>query len=210
MIMEYKVTDQGNNFHVAVASSGYSPQAGRSSKRNAVCTARVALAIEWVLCNNCLMQCPKCQSENFETDKPCPQCGFQGDANRLDELGLSLPSFTPEEAENAWIELAHLETLFQKVDEWRNAGYFKKEMEALDPVKMQRVHADELRQRLEEYPRPEPPQTDQDLLKTVNFLLDNIDLLASRQWFKSKKEIEKVVAPITAMMMDTISGNEPE
>ncbi|MBI5951698.1 MAG: hypothetical protein HY865_08570 [Chloroflexi bacterium] len=124
--------------------------------------------------------------------------------------GLNLPSFTLEEAEKAWIELAHLEMLFQKVEEWRNAGYFKKEMESLDPVRGQRAHADELRQRLEGYPRPELPQTDRDLLKTVNFLLDNIDLLASRQWFKSKKEIEKVVAPITAMMMDAISGNEPE
>jgi hypothetical protein len=164
------------------------------------------------------MQCPKCQRENFEIDKPCPQCGFQGVANSLDEPGLlnpkdtqvSLPAFTPEEAEKAWIELAHLEMLFQKVEEWRNAGYFKKEMESLDPVKGQRAHADELRQRLGEYPRPELPQTDRDLLKTVNFLLDNIDLLASRQWFKSKKEIEKVVAPITAMMMDAISGNKSE
>lgn len=191
-------------------------------ERNAVYAGRVALAIEWVLCNNCLMQCPKCQRENFEIDKPCPQCGFQGDANRSDEpgllnpkdtqaaSGLNLPSFTLEEAEKAWIELAHLEMLFQKVEEWRNAGYFKKEMESLDPVRGQRAHADELRQRLEGYPRPELPQTDRDLLKTVNFLLDNIDLLASRQWFKSKKEIEKVVAPITAMMMDAISGNEPE
>jgi hypothetical protein len=156
------------------------------------------------------MQCPKCQRENFEIDRPCPQCGFQGEADRLDELGLHLPAFTPEEAEKAWIELAHLETLFEKVDEWRNAGYFKKEMKSLDPVKTQRAHADELRQRLKEYQHPELPQTDLDRLKTVNFLLDNIDLLASRQWFKSKKEIEKVVALIMAMMVDAISDNESE
>ena len=156
------------------------------------------------------MQCPKCRRENFETDKPCPQCGFQGDANRLDELGSRLPPFTPEEAEKAWIELAHLETLFEKVDEWRNAGYFKMEMDSLDPVKRQRAHADELRQRLEEYQRPELPQTDQEMLKTMSFLLDNIDLLASREWFKSKKEIEKAVAPITAMMLDMVSDNESE
>jgi hypothetical protein len=156
------------------------------------------------------MQCPKCQRENFEADKPCPQCGFQGDANRLDDLGLRLPSFTPEEAEKAWIELAHLETLFEKVDEWRNAGYFNKEMKSFDPVKTQRAYADELRQRLGEYQHPELPQTEQDRLKTVSFLLDNIDLLASRQWFKSKKEIEKVVAPIIAMMVDSILDNESE
>jgi hypothetical protein len=160
------------------------------------------------------MQCPKCQRENFEIDKPCLQCGFQGDAKHLkdtqDALRLRLPSYTPEEAENAWIELAYLETLFEKVDEWRNAGYFKIEMEALDPVKTQRAHADELRQRLEEYQRPELPQTDRDRLKLVDFLLDTIDLLASRQWFKSKKEIEKVVAPIMVMMLDAISDNESE
>jgi hypothetical protein len=152
------------------------------------------------------MQCPKCQRENFETDKPCPQCGFQGDAKYI----KGTPSYTPEEAEKAWIELAHLETLFEKVDEWRNAGYFKIEMVSLDPVKRQRARADELRQRLEEYQRPELPQTDTDRLKTVDFLLDNIDLLASRQWFKSKKEIEKVVVPIMVMMLDAISGNESE
>ena len=96
------------------------------------------------------------------------------------------------------------------MDEWRNAGYFKKEMESIDPVKTQRAHADELRQWLEEYERPELLQTDQDRLKTVDFLLDNIDLLASRQWFKSKKEIEKVAAPIIVMMVNAISDNESE
>ena len=167
------------------------------------------------------MQCPKCQREDFETDKPCPQCGFLGDANRLDELGHHLkdtqvalgsrrPPFTSEEAEKAWIELARLETLLKKVDEWRNAGYFIREMEALDPVKAQRAHADQLRQRLEEYQRPVLPQTDQDRLRTVSFLLDIIDLFASRQWFKSKKVIEKVIAPIMAMMVDAISGNQSE
>jgi hypothetical protein len=149
------------------------------------------------------MQCPKCQRENFETNKPCPQCGFQGEVQ-------SASSLTPEEVENAWIKLAHLKTLFEKVDEWRKAGYFKKEMASLDPVKMQRDYADELRQRLEEYQRPELPQTDVDRLKTVNFLLDNIDLLASRQWFKSKKEIEKVFASVMAMMVDAISDHESE
>jgi hypothetical protein len=151
------------------------------------------------------MQCPKCQRENFVAGKPCPQCGFQAEQV---VLGSRLPSFTPEEAEKAWIELAHLETLFEKVDEWRNAGYFKKEMEALDPVKTQRARADELRQRLEEYQRPELRQADTDRLKMVDFLLDTIDLLASRQCFRSKTEIEKVVAPIIAMMVDAISDNE--
>jgi hypothetical protein len=120
------------------------------------------------------------------------------------------PSFTPEEAEKAWIELAHLEMLFEKVDEWRDAGYFIVEMESRDPVQAQRARADELRHRLEEYQRPELSQTDNDRLKMVEFLLDNIDLLASRQWFKSKKEVEKVVAPILMMMLDAISGDESE
>jgi hypothetical protein len=195
------------------------------------------------------MQCPKCQREKFVPEKPCPQCGFKGDVNRLAELdrlqwllkqidqwnaldidaaslsklkeihteqlkdikialGLRLPSFTPEEAKKGWVDLAHLETLFEKVEEWRNAGYFNPEMEALDPVKMQRVHADELRQRLEEYQRPELLQTDEDRLKTVSFLLDHIDLLAAREWFKSKKEIEKAVAPIMAVMIDVMSEDE--
>ena len=131
-------------------------------------------------------------------------------SNTQVELELQLRSFTPEEAEKAWVELAQLETLFEKVDEWRNAGYFKMEMESTDPVRKQRAQADELRQRLEEYQRPELPQTDQDKLKTVDFLLDNIDLLASRQWFKSKKEIEKVVVPIMAMMLDVISDSVSE
>lgn len=160
------------------------------------------------------MQCPKCQRENFETDTPCPQCGFQDDAKYPKDTrvasGLRLSSYTPEEAEKAWSELARLEMFFEKVEEWRNAGYFKKEMASLDPVETQRAHADELRQRLEEYQRPELPQTEQDRLITVNFLLDNIDLLASRQWFKSKKEIEKAVAPIIGMMVDAILDDESE
>jgi hypothetical protein len=117
---------------------------------------------------------------------------------------------TDEDVEKAWIELAQLDMLFKKVDEWRSAGYFKTEMESLDPVRTQRAHADELRQRLEEYQRPEVPPTEQDKLKMVDFLLDNIDLLASRQWFKSKKELEKVVVPVVVMMLDAISGNESE
>jgi hypothetical protein len=151
------------------------------------------------------MQCPKCQKENFEIGQPCPYCGFQGEVYQLDKS-----PFTPEEAEKAWLELAYLETLFKKVDEWRDAGYFKKEMELLDPVRTQRARADELCQRLEGYECPELPQSDLDRLKLVDFLLDNIDLLASRQWFKSKREMEKVIAPIKALLVDIISGNEPE
>jgi hypothetical protein len=122
-------------------------------------------------------------------------------------LGLRLPSFTPEEAEKAWVELAHLETLFEKVEEWRRAGYFKKEMEGLDPVKVQRIHAEELRQRLEEYRRPELLLTEQARVKALGFLLDNIDLLASRQWFKSRKEIESAIAPILSAMIGMVSDN---
>ena len=142
--------------------------------------------------------------------KVCPQCGFAGYASRLKDTQSSPPSLTDEEVEKAWIELAQLDMLFKKVDEWRSAGYFKTEMESLDPVRTQRAHADELRQRLEEYQRPEVPPTEQDKLKMVDFLLDNIDLLASRQWFKSKKELEKVVVPVVVMMLDAISGNESE
>ena len=111
-------------------------------------------------------------------------------------LGLRLRSFTPEEAEKAWAELARLEALFDKVDEWRNAGYFISD--ARDPVKTQRAHADELRQRLEGYQRPDSPQTDQTRLITLNFLLDNIDLLDSKQWFKLNSEKENIAAPLKA------------
>lgn len=200
------------------------------------------------------MQCPKCERENFDREKPCAECGFKGDVSKLDELshlqwmigqidrwealdldassisklreiynaylkdleialGLRQPSFAFDEVEkvqNAWVELAHLETLFDKVEEWRAAGYFKIEMDGQDPVRMQRAHAGTLRQRLEEYQRPAPRQTEQDKLKTVSFLLDQIDLLASRGWFKSKREIEKAVAPIMAVMLDVMSNSDVE
>jgi len=76
-------------------------------------------------------------------------------------LESHLPPFTAEEAEKAWNELTRLETLFEKVDQWREAGYFKKEMEALDPMRAQRAYAEELRQRLDGVPRPESTRTDQ-------------------------------------------------
>src|SRR5690349_21209605 len=72
-------------------------------------------------------------------------------------LGLRPPSFAFDEVEkvqNAWAELSHLETLFDKVEEWRAAGYFKIEMEGQDPVRMLRAHAQSLRQRLEEFQPP--------------------------------------------------------
>lgn len=183
------------------------------------------------------MFCPKCQSGNFETNKPCPNCGFQGDEARLTKLdhfqwllsemdgwkqlnvgagfisllkehysarlkeeqitlGLRLRSFTPKEAEKAGPELADLEILFNKVDQWRDAGYFI--LDARDPVKTQRAHAEELRQRLEGHQNPNLLQTDQARLKTINFLLDNIELLNSKQWFKSNNEREKAATPLKA------------
>ncbi|MBI5950849.1 MAG: hypothetical protein HY865_04270 [Chloroflexi bacterium] len=183
------------------------------------------------------MRCPKCQSGNFETNKPCPQCGFQGEAARLEELGhlqwllnqmegwtelnveatslfnlkkiystrlktalidlgLRPRSFTPFEAEHAWVKLVHLEALFEKVTEWSNAGYFV--LDLRDPVVTQRAHAEELRQRLEDYQRPDLLQTDQTRLDTLNFLLDNIDILKSRRWFKSKVEADQAAAPLKA------------
>jgi hypothetical protein len=155
------------------------------------------------------MQCPMCQNDYFEPGSPCPQCGFKGDANSLDEHGLRQTTLTPEEAEKVQIELANLETLFEKVEEWRKAGYFKPDKESLDPVKTQRTRADELRRQLEEYQGPKLLQTDPDRLNTVSFLLDNIDLLASREWFK-KKAIAKAVAPIMEIMMDVFSDDEFE
>jgi hypothetical protein len=162
-------------------------------------------------------------------NKPCPQCGYQGNVNAsaglrslLEDippsipirargaLGSPPPSFTAEETEGAWAELTRLEMLLEKVDLWRAAGYFKREMEALDPVSMQRAYAEELRQRLDGVPRPGSPRTDQDQLKTLGFLMDKADLIASRGWFKSKKAIEKAVVPILAMMLDVIAGNATE
>jgi hypothetical protein len=128
-------------------------------------------------------------------------------------MGLRPPSFAFDEVEkvqNAWAELAHLEELFDKVEAWRAAGYFKIEMDGQDPVRMQRAHAETLRKRLEEHPRPAPKQTDPDRLKTVSFLLDQIDLLASRGWFKSKREIEKAVKPIMTVMIDVMSNSDDE
>ena len=164
-----------------------------------------------------------CRSENFELDRPCPDCGYRGEASPLDRLGSiledvpvptpdrpRLPSLTGEEAEKAWLELARLEMLLEKVDLWREAGYFKKEVESLDPVKGHRAQAEELRMRLEQAPRPEAPQTDTDQIKTLGFLMDQVDLIASRGWFKSKREIKKAVMPILAMMLDVISGDAPE
>ncbi len=183
------------------------------------------------------MRCPKCQRENFETNKSCPNCGFQGNAARLEELGhlqwllkelndwgkfdtavgsianlkefysdrlkqaeieLGLRSqpFTAKEADKFWPVLARLELLFDKVDEWNKADYLILSMH--DPLQTQRAHAQDLIQRLEGYLRPNIGQTDHTRLDTLNFLLDNIDLLGSKQWFRSKDAREKAAAPLRA------------
>lgn len=149
------------------------------------------------------MQCPECHTEDYEIDKPCPQCGFWMRGN-----GLGEDSLTSEELQKAWTELAHLEILFEMVEVWRKEGYFSQEMASQDPVRAQRARADILRKKLEKYPPPKSPQSEADRLRLMNFLMDNVDLIASRGWFKSKKEIEKVVSPILSMMMDAISGDD--
>ncbi|MCC7118756.1 MAG: hypothetical protein IT310_09545 [Anaerolineales bacterium] len=197
------------------------------------------------------MNCPKCQSENFQIEKPCAECGFQGNAPKLAELerlqwllnqmdgweelrldaatlselkkmyktryrdalvglGLRLPPLTPAEAEKAWVELAHLDALFEKAAEWETAGYLNPEMAGQDPLKAQRAYAAELRERLEEHPHLVILETDQTKLKTISFLLDHVDLLASREWFKSKHEIELVVAPLMEQIVAITADNAPE
>jgi hypothetical protein len=181
------------------------------------------------------MRCPKCEWENFETNRLCARCGFQGNAARLEELGhlqwmlkelnewekfdtavglisnlkefysdrlkqtqidLGLRSqpFTALEAAKSWPALTRLELLFDKVDEWSKAGYLISSVH--DPLQTQRAHAQDLLQRLEGHPRPNVLETDHARLDVINFLLDNIDLLHSKQWFRSKDAREMAAAPL--------------
>ncbi|MCC6261469.1 MAG: hypothetical protein IT311_11460 [Anaerolineales bacterium] len=197
------------------------------------------------------MNCPKCQNENFQIEKPCAECGFQGDTqtlmelqhldwllkqmesweelhldtaaiaelkklyktrfrNALVSLGLRLPPLTPAEAEKAWVELSHLEALFEKATEWQTAGYLNPEMAGQDPFKSQRAYAAELRERLEEHPHPDLASSDQSRLKTISFLLDYVDLLASREWFKSKADLEQAIAPLMKELVGITTDNAPK
>jgi hypothetical protein len=40
--------------------------------------------------------------------------------------------------------------------------------------------------------------------------MDQIDLLASRGWFRSKNDMEKAVAPIMAVMLEIMSAHASE
>jgi hypothetical protein len=82
-------------------------------------------------------------------------------------LGLYFPPFELSEARQAWTEFRRHELLFKEIEKWLAAGHIKR---GYLPSHYARLI--ELRARLSEYRGPEYPQTDQEKLEVVDFLLE--------------------------------------
>src|SRR5690349_1393451 len=82
-------------------------------------------------------------------------------------LGLYVVPLQGEKARQAWSELRQHELLFNEIDKWLAAGHLKG---GYLPAYYARLI--ELRARLAGYQGPEYPETDQERLEEIDFLLD--------------------------------------
>ncbi len=109
------------------------------------------------------------------------------------DLGLTYPSFTPAEAEQAWTELRHHELLFDELEKWRAAGFIKS---GLLPTYYARLL--ELQARLAGYSRPQTETSPSARLEEIAFLREAIQRLMQRDDFISVEARGKVVNPLIA------------
>ena len=93
-------------------------------------------------------------------------------------LGLYFSPYKGEEARQAWTELRQHELLFNEIDKWLAAGHLKS---GYLPAYYARLI--ELRARLAEYQGPEHPESDQERLDEVDFLLEAVQQLEERGEF---------------------------
>ncbi|MBN1995808.1 MAG: hypothetical protein JW953_24190 [Anaerolineae bacterium] len=113
------------------------------------------------------------------------------------KLGLRLPPFTEEEAQEAWPELFQREALLQKMAEWSAANFFKSGA-TQKMVRQASQQREELLEQLAGHPRPTYPQTNADRLDVTQFLLEAVNYLSQNQCFINTEAEAKVRAPLLA------------
>ncbi len=110
-------------------------------------------------------------------------------------LGLRLPPFTPQQAENAWPDLMQRKALLRKMDEWQRAGCFKPgSTQKMSNEAKQQIN--ELQEQLEGYSEPRYPQTKRQRLDLVNFLLEAVDYLSRNHCFTTSQAQKKIEHPL--------------
>ncbi|NUQ83679.1 MAG: hypothetical protein HUU11_03105 [Anaerolineales bacterium] len=125
----------------------------------------------------------------------------------LTDLGLSYLPFTLREAEQAWREFRQYERLFAEIETWLAKGYVKTGF-------LPDYHARSilLRGRLADYQGAQFPQTDQERLDEINFLLEAIRQLERRNEFTSRDARRNVTTPLLAEKaeLEKILASPPE
>lgn len=109
----------------------------------------------------------------------------------LSALGLMHPPFTAEEAEGAWTELRHHETLFGQIEEWRKAGWLKS---GLLPSYYARLL--ELYNRLAGHSQPPKDDSPTARIEEINFLVNAANRLIQRDDFVSIEARGKALTPL--------------
>lgn len=102
-------------------------------------------------------------------------------------LGLYFPPFKSSEAREAWNEFRQLELLFKTIEIWRAAGHLKY---GYLPTHYARLI--ELRIRLADYQGPEYPQTNQERLREIDFVLEAVQKLKALDDFVRVEDLGSI------------------
>ncbi len=176
------------------------------------------------------MSCLRCNYPALNDEEVCPRCGFEGEANLLEELkrldwllqemetwgdilaevpqelrehylarrektlsalGLTYPPIPPEQQEEAWRELQRLQMLFEKIEEWQQAGWLKS---GFLPSHYARLL--ELQSLLNGRPQPAPAASPAAAIQNINFLISAAHKLIERNDFTSMEARRKAIAPL--------------
>jgi len=123
------------------------------------------------------------------------------------DLGLRPPPLTPTEAQAAWHEFLQHIALFERIRIWVESGQAR---DVALPAYTKR--ADELRRRLEGYTRPKYPQTRQERLDVVKFILNALPALKEAEAFKFEETEQKISAALLAEkeQLETLLGIRPK
>lgn len=106
-------------------------------------------------------------------------------------LGLYFPPFKLSEARQAQAECRRYELLFKEIEKWQAAGHIKR---GSLPTYYARLV--ELRARLTAYRGPDYPETDQERLEHVDFLLEAVQQLEAQDEFPTADDRSSIATPL--------------